>query len=89
MFYLPYIQDGVTALLMASQNGHEGVVRLLLESGAQDMPSKVVYSVQFLKSTVYLTSPGPSEIGHNSFISLKMLTPVDSSLASKSSDIFY
>ena len=74
---------------MASQNGHEGVVRLLLESGAQDMPSKVVYSVQFLKSTVYLTSPGPLEIGHNSFISLKMLTPVDSSLASKSSDIFY
>ena len=39
---------------------------------------------------VYLTSPGPSEIGHNSFISqpiLKQLRPVDSSLASESSDI--
>ena len=39
---------------------------------------------------VYLTSPGPSEIGHNSFISqpiLKPLRPVDSSLPSESSDI--
>ena len=35
-----------------------------------------------LNSKVYLTSPRPSEIGHNSFISqpiLKPLTPVDSS----------
>ena len=35
-----------------------------------------------LVSKVYLTSPGPSEIGHNSFISqpiLKPLAPVDSS----------
>ena len=39
---------------------------------------------------VYLTSPGPSEIGYNSFISqpiLKPLRPVDSSLDSESSDI--
>ena len=37
-----------------------------------------------------LTSPEPSEIGHNSFISqpiLKPLRPVDSSLASESSHI--
>ena len=26
---------------MASQNGHEEVVRLLLQSGAQDLPNKV------------------------------------------------
>ena len=31
-------QDGATALLMASQEGHEEVVRLLLQSGAQDLP---------------------------------------------------
>ena len=35
------LQDGVTALLMASQNGHEEVVRLLLQSGAKDMPDNV------------------------------------------------
>ena len=34
-------QDGVTPLIMASQNGHEEVVRLLLQSGAQDLPAKV------------------------------------------------
>ena len=35
------LQDGVTALLMASQNGYEEVVRLLLQSGAQDLPDNV------------------------------------------------
>lgn len=34
-------QDGVTALLMASLNGHVEVVRLLLQSGAKDLPDKV------------------------------------------------
>ena len=37
----PPLQDGVTALLMASQEGHEEVVRLLLQSGAQDFRAKV------------------------------------------------
>ena len=40
MSYSP-IQDGVTALLMASQEGHEEVVRILLQSGAQDLPDNV------------------------------------------------
>ena len=31
----------MTALFMASHNGHEEVVRLLLQSGAQDIPDKV------------------------------------------------
>ena len=46
--------------------------------------------VRLLGTEVYLTSPGPSEIGHNSFISqpiLKPLRPVDSLLASESSDM--
>ncbi len=30
----PYVQDGYTSLHLASQNGHGGVVSLLLESGA-------------------------------------------------------
>ena len=34
-------QDGVTPLIMASQEGHEEVVRLLLQSGAQDTPDQV------------------------------------------------
>ena len=34
-------QDGVTPLIIASQNGHEEVVRLLLQSGAQDTPDQV------------------------------------------------
>ena len=45
--------------------------------------------VHMVGPKVYLTSPGPSELGHNSFISqpiLKLLRPVDSSLASESSD---
>ena len=34
-------QDGVTPLIMASEDGHEEVVRLLLQSGAQDTPDQV------------------------------------------------
>ena len=34
-------KDGVTALSFASENGHEEVVRLLLQSGAKDLPDKV------------------------------------------------
>ena len=37
----PPPQDGTTPLAMASQNGHEETVRLLLQSGAQDTPNKV------------------------------------------------
>ena len=39
-----FLQVGDTALGMASLNGHEGVVRLLLESGAKDTPNKVLLS---------------------------------------------
>ena len=34
-------QDGATPLSVASQEGHEEVVRVLLESGAQELPDKV------------------------------------------------
>ena len=34
-------QDGVPPLSVASQEGHEEVVRVLLESGAQELPDKV------------------------------------------------
>ena len=34
-------QDGATPLSVASQEGHEEVVRILLESGAQELPDKV------------------------------------------------
>ena len=34
-------QDGATPLSVASQEGHEEVVRVLLESGAQKLPDKV------------------------------------------------
>ena len=34
-------QDGATPLSIASQEGHEEVVRVLLESGAQELPDKV------------------------------------------------
>ena len=34
-------QDGVTPLIIASQEGHEEVVRLLLQSGAQDTSDQV------------------------------------------------
>ena len=34
-------QDGATPLSIASQKGHEEVVRVLLESGAQELPDKV------------------------------------------------
>ena len=39
--FLYPLQDGITALFMASQEGHAEVVRILLQSGAQDMPRKV------------------------------------------------
>ena len=34
-------QDGATPLSIASQKGHEEVVGVLLESGAQELPDKV------------------------------------------------
>ncbi len=34
LYYLDFIQDGGTALYMASKNGHCGVVRMLLEAKA-------------------------------------------------------
>ena len=34
-------QDGAPPLSIASQEGHEKVVRVLLESGAQELPDKV------------------------------------------------
>ena len=37
--FLP--QDGGTALLVASDKGHEEVVRLLLQSGAKNIRDKV------------------------------------------------
>ena len=40
-FYSP-LKNGVTPLLKASDGGYEGIVRLLLESGAQDLPNKVL-----------------------------------------------
>ena len=39
----PPPQDGTTPLLMASQNGHEELVRLPLQSGAQETPNKVCH----------------------------------------------
>ena len=41
---------------MASQEGHEEVVRLLLQSGAQDLPAKVQQKVthQITESGVYI-----------------------------------
>ena len=37
------LQDGATALFMASQNGHTAVVKLLLEAKAKpDVPAKVM-----------------------------------------------
>ena len=35
------LQEGDTALAMASQFGHEDTVRVLLQSGAKDIPNKV------------------------------------------------
>ena len=38
------IQQGVTALYKASENGHDDIVQLLLASGASvDLPIKVYY----------------------------------------------
>ena len=39
----PPPQNGTTPLLVASQEGHEEIVRLLLQSGAQDTPNKVCH----------------------------------------------
>ena len=39
------LQDGGTALFMASQNGHIAVVKLLLEAKAKpDVPNKVMFT---------------------------------------------
>ena len=41
-----YLQDGGTALFIASQNGHTAVVKLLLEAKAKpDVPNKVICTV--------------------------------------------
>ena len=38
------IQDGVSPLYMASQEGHDDIVQLLIERGAGiDLPAKVQY----------------------------------------------
>ena len=46
------LQDGVAALHMASQEGHEEIVRLLLQSGAKDRPANV--SINMLSYVYYL-----------------------------------
>ena len=46
MLSISTVQDGVTGLFMASQEGHEEVVRVLLQSGAKDTPDNV--SVTFV-----------------------------------------
>ena len=39
------LQDGGTALFVASQNGHTAVVKLLLEAKAKpDVPNKVMFT---------------------------------------------
>ena len=39
------LQNGSTALFMASQNGHTAVVKLLLEAKAKpDVPNKVMFT---------------------------------------------
>ena len=44
-FFSP-LQDGVTALNMASENGHTSVVKLLLEAKAKtDLQNKVTFAV--------------------------------------------
>ena len=42
-------QDGGTALMLASDSGHTGVVKLLLSSGAQvDLQDKVRHSINLI-----------------------------------------
>ena len=42
VLFLSMIQEGGTALYMASQNGHDDIVQLLLASGASvDLPTMV------------------------------------------------
>ena len=46
MFPLLSIQDGFTPLLMASQEGHTTVVKLLLEAKAKpDLQNKVMFAI--------------------------------------------
>ena len=57
----------------------------VIGEGGDEVPTLLLEHIKVFPPTiakVYLTSPGPSEIGHNSFISqpiLKLLRPVDSS----------
>ena len=49
------LQDGATALLIASENGYKKVVKLLLQSGAKDLPRNVsVHYVQSVLQILYL-----------------------------------
>ena len=40
-------QNGVTPLLIASDRGHTEIVRMLLNSGAKDIPDQVTLLLQF------------------------------------------
>ena len=49
------LQDGVTALNMASQKGHTAVVKLLLEAKAKpDLQNKVTFAVVACSAIVHL-----------------------------------
>ena len=68
-----------TKRFASEKEGDREVQRTMLELLNQLDGFSSHSDIKVLKS---LTSPGPSEIGHNSFISqpiLKLLTPVDSS----------
>ena len=48
-----YIQDGVTALYLAAQEGRVDIVRLLIEAKAQINIQRTVYIIIKLKMVVY------------------------------------